>query len=473
MRRAPAFGLACLSLAAAGCALAPRPEWERPPPPASDAPVVPPGSLQRGELDNGLELLVLEDRRLPTVSLGVAVRRGEGSVPLAQAGLASFTAELMERGAGGRDALALAEAVDAMGASLAVGADWDSMMVAVSGLSRDLGPLIGILADVALRPRLAPAEARKARGERLAALEQAKDDPETLAGWQTARTLYDGHRYGSPLGGVPESVERFDAAAARAFHQRVFLPNDAIFFLAGDADLEELLPAVGAAFGAWERGEVSPPGPPPPAQVPAERRIAIVDRPDLAQAQIIVAHEGIARTAPERIPAGLMNTVLGGGGFSSRLMETLRSREGLTYGVGSGFELRRHPGPFYVSSSTRVPEVRRALDLTLAELERMKREPPSEAELRDARALLVGNFSLGLETSAAVMNALVDLDVYGLPQDSLDTYRGRVRATTSEDTARMAQELLHPGRAAIVLVGPAAELAPQLEGLGPIEVVDP
>jgi predicted Zn-dependent peptidase len=135
--------------------------------------------------------------------------------------------------------------------------------------------------------------------------------------------------------------------------------------------------------------------------------------------------------------------------------------------------MRRHPGPFYVSSSTRVPEVRRALDLTLAELERIKREPPSEAELRDARALLVGNFSLGLETSAAVMNALVDLDVYGLPQDSLDTYRGRVRATTSEDTARMAQKLLHPGRAAIVLVGPAADLAPQLEGLGPLEVVDP
>jgi zinc protease len=207
--------------------------------------------------------------------------------------------------------------------------------------------------------------------------------------------------------------------------------------------------------------------------VPEERRIAIVDRPDLAQAQIIVAHEGIARTDPERIPAGLMNTILGGGDFSSRLMETLRSREGLTYGVGSGFEMRRHPGPFYVSSSTRVSEVRRALDLTLAELERMKREPPSEEELRDARSLLVGNFSLGLETSAAVVNALVDLDVYGLPQDSLDTYRGRVRATTTQDTARMAEKLLHPGRAAIVLVGPAADLAPQLEGLGPLEVVDP
>jgi predicted Zn-dependent peptidase len=154
-------------------------------------------------------------------------------------------------------------------------------------------------------------------------------------------------------------------------------------------------------------------------------------------------------------------------------MESLRSEEGLTYGVGSGFALRRHPGPFYVSTFTRVSEVRRTLDLVLAELERAKSDPPSEEELRDARALTVGRFSLGLETSAAVVNALVDLDVYGLPEDSLDTYRSRVRAIRVEDTARMAHTLLHPERAAIVLVGPAVDLVPQVEDMGLVEVVTP
>ena len=145
----------------------------------------------------------------------------------------------------------------------------------------------------------------------------------------------------------------------------------------------------------------------------------------------------------------------------------------LTYSVGSGFGLRRHPGPFVVSTFTRVAEVRRVLDLTLEELEQMRQDPPSQDELAAARALLVGNFSLGLETSAAVMGALVNLEVYRLPQDSLDTYRGRIRATTSEDTARMASQLLHPDRAVIVLVGPAETLRPQLEQLGPVEVVEP
>ena len=139
----------------------------------------------------------------------------------------------------------------------------------------------------------------------------------------------------------------------------------------------------------------------------------------------------------------------------------------------SGFSLRRHAGPFYVSTFTRVSEVRRTLDLTLAELERARSDPPSEEELRDARALQVGRFSLGLETSGAVMDSLVDLDVYGLPEDSLDTYRGRVRATTTQDTARMARSLLHPERAVIVLVGPAEDLVPQVEDLGPVEVVEP
>lgn len=168
-----------------------------------------------------------------------------------------------------------------------------------------------------------------------------------------------------------------------------------------------------------------------------------------------------------------MNAVIGGSGFSSRLMTTLRSEAGLTYGVYSGFAMRRSPGPFLVSTFTEVGSVRRALDLLLGELERGRTEPPTESELSWARTLAVGRFSMGLETSDAVIAGLVDLDVYGLPRDSLDTYRTRVRAITDEEVARSARWHLHPDRAAIVLVGPAESLVPQVEDLGPVEVVTP
>jgi zinc protease len=474
MRRPAALGLAlALGLGCAELPLPPRPAWELPPPPAPDAPVVQPGALHRSELPNGLRVIVLEDRRLPRVAFGVTLRRGAGSEAPREAGLAIFLAELMERGAGDRDALALAQAVDQLGASLSVSSGWDSTTVAVSGLSRDLDALFAILADVVLRPRLDAREARRTRDEMLASLEQAKDEPETLAARALVRTLYPAHRYGVPREGEPETVERFDAPRARALHRRLFVPNDAVLWASGDLELARFLALADERFGRWPRGPVSDPGPPPPQPAPPARRVVIVDRPDLEQARIAVAHEGIARTDPDRVAVALMNDLLGGGGFSSRLMDRLRAEAGLTYSVGSAFSLRRHPGPFSVSTFTRVPEVRRTLDLTLAEIERFRREPPDEAELQNARALAVGEFSLGLETSDAVVASLVDLDVHGLPEDSLDTYRARVRATTPEQVAALAQRLLHPERAAIVLVGPAATLRPQVEGLGPVDVVAP
>ena len=126
-----------------------------------------------------------------------------------------------------------------------------------------------------------------------------------------------------------------------------------------------------------------------------------------------------------------------------------------------------------MSTFTRAAEARRVVDLILNQLERMRSSPPDPNELRDAKALAVGRFALGLETSDAVMEALVDLDLYGLSDDSLDTYRTRVRAVSPAQTASMAMDLLHPQRAAIVVVGPAAQIAPTLKDLGSVEVVTP
>jgi len=352
-----------------------------------------------------------------------------------------------------------------------VGSGWDEMSVGTSGLSRDLDALLEVLADVTLRPRFDADEAARVKAETLASLEKAREDGATLVRWNFAKALYAGHRYGLPASGAPESVAAFDAAQARDFHASVFRPSNAIFYAVGDVDPSRIVEHARAAFGGWKPGEAPPPAAPAPTR--ATRRVVVVDRPDLGQAQIEIGHEGLARTDDRRIPAGLMNTVLGRGGFSSRLMTTVRAEEGLTYGISSVFSLRRSPGPFAVVTFTRAPEVRRVIDLVLAELERMKTEPPDADELANAQSLRVGNFGLALETSGAVMDALVDLDVHGLPEDSLDTFRGRVRAVTPEDTARMARELLHPERAVITVVGPAEVIVPLLDGLGEVEVVQP
>jgi zinc protease len=449
------------------------PIWEQPPPPVADSPIVDPGALHRFELDNGLSMIVLEDHRLPRLTLGVSLRRGAASVGPDRAGLAGFTADLMKRGAGDRDAPTLAAAVDEIGSSLSVNASWDSITTQVWGLTRDRDFLLEILADVVLKPQFADEEAERARSETLAAFERAKADAHYLETRFTAQALYRNERAGFPLAGAPETVEALDAALAREFYARMFVPNNAVLFAAGDVDAEELLERVGEAFGAWPAGPIADVGPRLPAPTPTERRILVVDRPEAVQTRITLAHEGIARTSSDRIAASLLNSVIGGSGFSSRLTKTLRADAGLTYGVGSGFAMRREGGSYVVSTFTRVAEVRRVIDLLLAELERARNEPPTAEELEAMRSLTVGGFALGLETSDAVLASLVDLEIYGLPQDSLDTFRARVRATTTSDLARLARQLLHPERAAIVLIGPADALLPQLEGLGPVEVVSP
>ena len=471
------WSLAIAGLAAAAalsCASLSGHPWDAPPPETRDAPVVSPGALTRNTLSNGAKVIVLEDRSLPRLVLGVTLRRGAGAVAPEKAGLARFGASLMEQGAAGMDALALALAVDEIGASMSVSSGWDHTSVSISGLSRDVDRLVEILAAVVRSPRFDDAEAKRVRAQQLAGLRQAQDNPGTIAAWQTALALYPSHRYGLPRSGTLESVERFDAASARTWYEGVFRPDNAIIFASGDIDAADWTRRVEGAFGDWSaRGVAAGETPAPPDPAPTATRVVVVDKPELAQARIVIAHGGIDRTSDRRLPAMLVNDVLGGSGFSSRLMKRIRSDEGLTYGVGSSFSMRRQAGPFSVSTFTRVPEARRVVDLILEGVQGIRDNPPSELELATMKSYSVGRFALGLETSASVLASIVALDVYGLPEDSLDTYRARVRAVDVAATAAAARDLLHPDRCVILVLGPASDLVPQLESLGEVRVVEP
>ena len=407
------------------------------------------------------------------VSMGLAVRRGAAIEPADKAGVGALCVEVMQRGAGERDALQMADAADTLGASVDVSINLDSARITTSGLSRDADSLLEFVRDIALRPRFDEAEFEKARSEQLAGLAGSLDNPRTLLGWQLDRTLYGDHRYGIPVAGLPATVEQLTLSDVKQFHLGIFHPNNAVFYATGDFDSRVLLEKLAAAFGAWHPGPVPQSVAAPPAKVPAERKVVVLDRPEMGQVQIAVAHEGLRRIDPRRIPASLLNNVLGGSGFSSRLTVRLRSNEGLTYGVRSGFALRRRAGPFSISTFTRADQVRPALELLLEEVTAIRdTRPPDGLELRNAKAFSVGHFALGLETSESVMASLVNLDVYGLPEDSLDTYRSRVGTVTESEIAGLAHELLHPERAAIVIVGPATKLLPELEGFGPVQVVE-
>jgi predicted Zn-dependent peptidase len=463
------------SLFVFGCGLVqPRPAWEEKPPLPVENNIVVSEDFHRFALPNGVQLILLEDHRLPRVTLGITLRRGAGSVDPAIAGVAQLATEVMQRGAGARDALLLAKVVEDAGASLTVSGDWDTTTVSLSGLSEDQALLLEILWDVALRPRFDEAEFDKARAEQLASIVAGQDDPAKLIQRQALRALYQGHRYGDPLHGTAETVGRIEVAMVEAYWRDRLVPENVIFWAAGDLSTESLIPELRRVLEEIPDGPQIPNIPPVPEQTPAARRIIVVDKSDLLQARIVVAHEGIMRAEPTRLAADLMNDVLGGSGFSSRLMKKIRSDEGLTYGVRSGFALRSQPGPFRVSTFTRVPKVRRVIDLILEEMRAIQEDRPiKEEELRKFIRYNVGRFGLSLETSDAVLSSLVNLEVHGLPPTLLDTYRDRVRRISIADLNRAAVRRLHPDRAAIIVLGPAELLVPELEGLGPVEVWQP
>jgi len=207
--------------------------------------------------------------------------------------------------------------------------------------------------------------------------------------------------------------------------------------------------------------------------VKTARRIVVIDRPDLAQAQIALGQEGMERTDPDRVSVSMMNSVLGGGGFLSRLMSRVRATEGLTYGIYSGFSTRSQPGPFTIRTFTKAEQTAQIPTSILEEVEAIRgKRPPTAEELAAAKRLSAGRFALGLETSSAIASSLLDLQVHRLPVDSLDTFRTRVRqvdvAAASAEGAR-----LDPARMAIVVAGPAEVVIPQLEPFGPVEIVAP
>jgi zinc protease len=225
-------------------------------PPAADLPLYDPSAFRHHRLDNGLEMMLFENRSAPTVSLGFQVRRGAGSVDPKRAGLARFTATLMNQGAGERDGKALLREVRDQSATLEIGTWWDVIGVEIEGPADNIDSLIAILADVVMRPQLRDEQAQALGSLLLANMQQSGDRPKDLQQRLADRVLYPNHRAGLPLEGNEETLVALTAEDARDFYSQVFIPNNLTFFAVGSFDADDLVAQVTGAFGSWAPGPI-------------------------------------------------------------------------------------------------------------------------------------------------------------------------------------------------------------------------
>ena len=435
---------------------------QQPPPPGPIRPFEFPKYLTR-KLSNGLTVFVIEDHRQPVVSYELVVNAGGAAHSVKKAGLASMTAQLLREGTKTRSAQDIARTIDSVGGTLTTGADDDTVQASATVMKTSEALGIELLADVVLNPVFKEEEIERGMRQTLSGLQIQYTDAEYLAPVTTARVIFGEHPYGYPAEGTPETLATIKREDIVQFHGRHYSPAGAFLAIAGDVKPEEAFANAEKYFGKWNTSasasdKLSP--------IPTSKRaVLIIDKPDAVQTQIIVGQTGIKRSDPDYIPLLIANQIFGGS-YNSRLNLKLRAREGLTYGARSNFDTERVSGAFRVSTSTRTGETARATGMLLDLLKEFRQNPVTEAELKEAKAYLIGSFALGSETPQQVATRVLTAAVHGLPSNYWDTYREKVQAATAEQIADAVRRRIDPEKVSIVVVGNAKDFAKGLEPFG-------
>jgi zinc protease len=412
--------------------------------------------ITRTTLPNGLRVLVAENHNAPLVSLRALVRSGADHDTAYSAGLASIVADMLDEGAGRRDAIQLAEDVGILGGALGTGADWDASYISLDVLSRNTEPSLSIFGDVTARPTLPEDGLERVRAERLNDILQQRNEPGAIAGKRFAGLLYGTGAYGNSVSGNAESVARVTIEDVRRFYQQHYIPNHSSVVVSGDIPGTAALELVTRALGDWAPGEE----PPRPVVTPREidaARIYVIDRPQAVQSEIRIGHIGVPRSCEDYFPLSVMNAIFGGV-FNSRINLNLREKHGYTYGARSQFAFRRQAGPFVVAAPVRNEVTRESVAEMISELRRIRTGDLEDRELDDTKSYLMGVFPATVQTAADIASRLVDMELYDLPDDYFDRYRENIAAVTKDDITRVATKYLDPDRVLIVIVGNAKEI---------------
>lgn len=427
--------------------------------------------VARRTLDNGLRLLVAENHNAPLVSVRTLFRSGADYDTPELAGLASLTAELLDEGAGTRDAVKLAEDLGLLGASLGSGADWDASYISFDTLSRTFAEAFAIFVDVNRKPTLPESSLERVRAERLMELLQQRDEAGAIAGKRFSRLIYGTGTYGNTIIGNPESVARITIEDVRRYYAEHYAPNNGSIVIAGDVDADLALDAASRFFADWPTVDL-PTRPQITPKTFDSSRIYLIDRPTAVQSEIRIGHLGIARSTEDYFALSVMNALLGGV-FNSRINLNLREKHGYTYGARSTFAFRRQPGPFVVSAPVRNEVTRESVTEVLAELRRIRTGDVETQELEDTKNYLMGSFPSTVQTASDVAGRLLDMELYDLPTNYFDRYRENIASISKHDVEHVAEKYIDPDKVIIVIVGNASQIREPLGTLGmPIHELD-
>jgi zinc protease len=386
------------------------------------------------------------------IAVEFAFRSGGAALdPEGRQGLANFASGLLDEGAGELDSLAFQTPLEELAVKLDFSADRDEFSGSLQTLTKNKAEAFRLLGLALAQPRFDAEAVERIRAQVLTRLVRDLEDPNTVANRTWFDRAFAGHPYHKPVWGYPETVKAITAEDLRAF-ARSRLSRDALVIgVVGDVTPEELGPLLDGAFGALP-SEGDPSRTIPAAEPQNLAQIEVIRR-QIPQSAIAFGLPGIKRDDPDWYAAHVMNYVLGGGGFNSRLMEEVREKRGLTYGIYTYLYPLDHAGVWLGGVATQNARVAESLDVIRATLRRFVEEGASEKELADAKTYINGSFPLSLTGSSRIARLLVSIQRNELGLDYLDRRDALMNAVTREDVRRVARRLLDPDKLLTVVVG--------------------
>jgi zinc protease len=441
------------------------------PPKVGPPPVFIMAPIQRFMLTNGLRVALLEKHEVPLVQINLVFSTGSVMDPEGKTGLASMTAAMLMEGAAGRDALALADAIDYLGAQISSSAGLHTSSVSLQTPLTKLDSALALQADIALRPTFPSGELERRRKDRLTTLLQWRDEARAQASVMFSREVYgETHPYGVSAIGDEPAIRSLSVEDLQRFFSRYYRPNNAFLVVVGDVNVQLMKPKLETVFGGWKAGTVAPV--PFPAITQKEKRtVTLVDKPGAAQTEMRIGRVGSPRVTDDYYALVVLNTIFGGS-FSSRLNQNLREAHGYTYGASSSFAFRLQAGPFLAGASVHTAKTDSALMELLKELDGIMKPVPAE-ELDRAKNYVALGFPGDFQTVHDIALRLEEMMMYDLPETYFNTYIGRILAVTKEDVQRVAKKYMDPEKMTVVLVGDRKEIQEKIVTmkLGPMQTL--
>lgn len=433
--------------------------------------------IVRRTLPNGLELRAVRHRSVPIVSTVLLVPGGSAVDPADAHGLVSITAGLLDEGSRGQSALDVADRIARIGGDLDLEAGMDAVVIGLTTLDRFFETGMALVHEIVTAPNLDNDDFNRIRNLRLERLKQMKDHAAALAERAYARALYGSHPYGHLSLGSESALTSMTVDMVRALHAAMFTPAGATLVVVGDRPEEELLDVAAAMFESWRGAAAAMPIDrdaallPPPAT--PDVKLGVVSRPGAAQSELRIGQVCAPRSTPDYPALLILNTILGGD-FVSRLNLNLREAKGYTYGVRTGFNLRRGMGPFVMQTSVGTdvtgPAVREALD----EIQAIAGSRPATAdEVALAFASLSKGYPRGFETVGQVARSVAQLALHHLPDTYFEEFVPRLSRITADEVSAAARQYLVPAKMTTLIVGDLDKIHGSLPdlGLGPHQVL--